>query len=381
MAVKFAVIGLIFLILMMSLSKVIYYTKQQKGWAFFLFALCMAILAFHAEPDDRWDLARHFMYMEQIRGANLTLPQMLFNNRGIGGYPTLISYNLLRYIICLFTENNHWLPAVCVFIDYLIVGYIILDWYETSNLKERFSILVPLLCCTLLPPLHAFSGMRNALAACVMGLGIYLYIYKRKKLIIFIILAFIAATIHQAVLFAIPFVFLSRVRLGKKGILVVVCASFSLRSIAGMLQNSRYLFLVTIANKYFYYSSESQYRASVYSLWADTILVLSFLGLYFLFGNQFEKVLWKREHEMLYLFLIYYMCFIVGNFGNYDLVLRPCYLLGVFAPVLVSLVENKTVWTSIHGKELQMVGKVLCTTLCALASFMYIRQIITGAFR
>lgn len=376
--------GLICLFLLMAaflFSNVIRYTRSQKKALVFFLAISIAILAFHANPPVGWDLFRHFIYMDNIRNSEISLFRLLFNNPSrIGGYPTLFCFNLLRYIICHFTENNHWLPAVCVFLDYGIVGYIMLDWYETSGFREKFSFVVPFLCCTLLPPVHAFSGMRHALAACIMGLSIYLYIYKKKKIIVFIALAFVAITIHQAVLVSIPFVFLSRVRLGKKGILAVVCISFSVRSIAELFQNSRYMFLTTIANKYFHYSSESQYRASVYPLWADMLLVLSFLALYFLLGDQFRKMLWRREQEMLYLFLVYYMCFIVGNFGNYDLVLRPCYLLGVFAPVLASFVENKTVWKSIHGKGIQLIGKILCTTLCLLASFMYIRQIATNAF-
>lgn len=376
MAVGIAVGYISFFSGILFISKYIRYSKRQQQLLFFLFAIAMAVIAFYAEPPMDWDLYRHLDWMDNIRHSGLSLYEFLFQNpKNIGGYSTLISFNFLRYIVCQLTTNNHWLPCICVFLVYLIIGYIMTDWYQTSGFKDKIGLLSLLLCSSFLPPLHALSGMRTALAAALMGLAVYLYIYKKKKLIVFVFLSFLAVTTHQVVLFAIPFVFLSRVKAGKKGLLLVLLASLSLNTIARWAINSDFTYLSTIAKAYIIYTSETQFRGTIYTLLADIILMAAFLILYLVFGNQFKKILWNNEQEQLYMFVMYYISFVLGNIGNYDLIVRPCYMLGVFAPILAVFVENKFVWAHMHGRVIQSLGKALCVILCLLACYAHIYPI------
>lgn len=365
-------LGIISAILLLKKTK---YTKRQKKIIVMLIALLMAIIAFHVKPHD-WDIQRHFIWMNEIRSSNLTLFKLLFNNPlGIGGYTyrTLITFNLIRYIICQLTENNHWLPCICTFIDYLIVGYIVFDWYDICDSGNRISLITVLLCGSLLSPFFIFTGVRASMASCIMALAIYQYICKKKSIISFILLSFAAITIHQVVLFAIPFVFLSKFEIGKKGLIIVGIVSLSLNTIARLFLKSNILFLSTIAKAYLLYTSENQYFGSRYELWSDLIIVGTFVLLYFIFGEQFKKKLFtNNEQKNLYVFLLYYMCFILGNIGNYDLVVRPCYLLGVFAPVLATIIDSKLVWRGFHARILQILGRTLCVLLCTYTIYKHL---------
>lgn len=363
-----------FLILLLKMRSC---SKRKQKLLFFLVALSLSTIAFYTEPLPTWDLARHFALMDTIRNSGISLMDFLFyNTRNLGSYQTLFSFNFLRFVICKLTLNNHWLPCICVFIDYLIVGYIMLDWYVSNSPTERIGILSLLVCFAFLPLIHAISGMRNALACSLTGLAIYLYLYKKKPLLIPIVLFFISATVHPVVLFTIPFVCLARYHIGKKGIGFVFLLSLSLNKIAQFFSNSSIPYISTLAKKYIAYSSESQYWGGNYPLWGTLILIASFVFLYLFLEKFFRKLLWSDEQQTLYNFLIYYMCFILGNIGNYDLVLRPAYLLGLFAPILVSLLENRVVWTHIHGQGIQLCGKILCSVLCLLMIYIYIWPVL-----
>ncbi len=250
------------------------------------------------------------------------------------------------------------------------------DWYETNSFGDRVGLLPLLVCFAFLPLIHAISGMRNSLACSLAGLAIYLYLYKRKKVVFFIVLSFIAATVHPVALFTVPFVLLARYNIGKKGIGLVFLLSLSLNRTAQYFSRSSIPYISTIAQKYISYSSETQYWGGNYPLWGVLVLVASFVFLYLFLEKRFRILLWNNEQKTLYNFLIYYMCFILGNIGNYDLVLRPAYLLGFFAPVLTSLLENKIVWRQIHGQVIQLGGKFLCITLCLLTFYIYVWPVV-----
>lgn len=335
---------------------------------FFLFALSLANIAFAKDPPRAWDLTFHLAYMDQIRNSSLSFFEFLFHNTSwVGGYPFFFTFNLLRYIICHLSDNNHWLPWTCVLIDYCIVGYIMRDWSKEHEKNGKVTWLSFLICFGLLPFVHANSGMRNALAFSLIGLGIYLYLYKRKHVLFFAVLSFMALTIHPSVLICIPFVFLARFNLRKKGLILVFAASVSIEWAAQYLASHATGLFQMVGHLYLRYSGAGQFQL-------DPVVLLGTLAIVGLFFAQcciadFSHC--TNAEQNIYAFLAYYMCFILSNVGNNDLVVRPAYLLGVLAPLLATLARRKSFWGNIRNQSAQPLAYAACAALCGFMILQY----------
>lgn len=341
---------------------------------FFLFALSLANIAFFKEPPRAWDLTFHLAYMDQIRNSSLSIFEFLFHNTSwVGGYRFFFTFNLIRYVICQLSENNHWLPWTCVLIDYCIVGYIMYDWSRDHEKNGKVNWLSVLICFGLLPFIHANSGMRNALAFSLMGLGIYLYSYKKKKLLVFLILSAMAVTIHPSVLICIPFVFFARFNLRKKGLIAVFAVSVMIEWAARYLASHATGLFQTVGSLYLTYSGAGQFRLSPVILFGT----LAIVGLFFAQCCIADLSCCTDAERSIYAFLAYYMCFILSNVGNNDLVVRPAYLLGVFAPVLATLTRKNIFWRKVHNKHLQPLVWAACVALCGFMALQYTASYIS----
>lgn len=358
--------------------------RISKKWimlSFVLFSLSLSILTYYLNPPLNWDLSRHFYCLDNIRNSGLSLNEFLFHNKlAIGGkeFTSFVFFNLIRYVIVKLFDNNQMLPCFCVFVDYLIVGYIMVDWSHENakNGKVKFTSL--LLCFTFLPLIHAASGMRTALAATIMGLGIYLYLYKRKKIFVFIVSSIIAVTIHPVMLIAVPFVFFARFETGVKGLVMVFVVSFLIERSAIYLVSSKYSYLARVAYLYKRYTSADQYRGGRYSLFGVLIIICMLIVIFFIMRKKYEEQYWNKKHTLLYSFLIYYIFFILGNIGNYDMVLRPSYLLGVFAPILSSLVTNTEEWHCVNSKYLLHLAQFVICSVCIYVCYRHTQQFMKG---
>lgn len=308
--VRLLIAGIVFILFrsMFEIHRHMRLNRKQAMMTSFWSALLSAIITFQIKPPNGWDLYRHFIWMDQIRNSGISFFQLLFDNPlAIGNYPTLVSFNILRYVLCKVTKNNQWLPFVCTFITYLAVGYIMVDWRYKKKIKDNMLSL--LLCISFLPPFFVVAGVRTSLAAAIMGYAIYVYIYKGCNFIAFMGLVAISVTIHQVFLIAVPFAILSNISVGRKGVLLVVAVSFSLRKIAELLLHSRSSFLSTISRLYFTYTSESQYRGSEYSLWGDIALLFIFLALLLKVTNKSEENLWDKKEKNCKIF--YYIIYVL----------------------------------------------------------------------
>lgn len=336
-------------------------SKNVNKFQWFLFSLSLANIAFFKIPPKNWDLTFHFALMKQIRRHSLSLFDFLFRNPyGVGEYTELPTFGIIRYVICRFTNNNHWLPWTCVLIDYVIIGYIMIDWSKDHEKDNKVHLSSLLLCFSMLPFIHANSGMRNALSAALSGLAIYLYLYKRKNILIFSALLFLSLTVHPASIICVPFVFMAKFDVKKAYLIIIFSASFFVKSLAEFLENSSKPLIALIAKKYLTYSGKDQFWGGKVALYSCIIFICLFFVVCCLV--QFEH--FTDSERKLYGFLMYYLCFILSNFGNYDLVVRPVYLLGVLAPVLSTLLRYKPFWKGSYIQKLQPAAYTACMILC-----------------
>lgn len=330
------------------LKKFNFYKKQFIFfWGFFVLAL--SIMAYNMNPPVGWDINSHFTYLNQIKGSGISLFDFLFKNDsyvGGGQYSSLVAFNIVRYIVVKISDNNFLLPAICVVIDYSILGYIIIDWSEQNNGDNKLSIFTLLLNFSFTPYIHAISGMRNILSASIIGLAAYLYLYKKKNIILLIVLTLAAVTVHPAAIITVPFIFLARLNIGSIGFAAVFIISALAKPVAQRLSYSKTAFFALIGRKYLTYTAETQYRASRAPLYGVLIITVVFLLIYFLLYRRFNMLDKQSDKKTIYNFLAIYMVYIWGNIGNYDMILRPAYVLGVLAPVLSSFLSDEQIWSN-----------------------------------
>lgn len=346
--------------------KKIHITKKQFIVFWWIFVFSLSALAYNMTPDIGWDVNSHFLYMDQIRGSGMSFGNFLFNNDtqiGGGSYTSLLTFNALRYIVVHMSNNNFWMPAICIFIDYSILGYIVLDWTINNNGDYRLNLLTMILSFTFMPYVHTASGMRNALCASIMGLAAYLYLYKKKNIVWLLFLTFLAVTTHPAAIITFPFILLARLNWGIVGYIAVFFISLLANPLAQWMLYSQVSFLSLIGRKYISYTSETQYRASRAPLYGVLLITAIFLILYFLLYRRFNM---KEDKKNIYNFLAIYMLYIWGNIGNYDMVLRPAYVIATLSPILCTFLTDKKIWSQTGIKEK---GEKLVNIAISLAIF------------
>lgn len=370
---SFAIVYSIIFMCFSTFSHKIRLSQKQFTVLWCIFVLSLSIMAYNLSPPIGWDINSHLMYMNQIRSSEITFLEFLFNNsRYIGGYEyaNLITFNIIRYIVVHISENDYLLPAICVFIDYSILGYIVKDWLLENNKGYNLDLCTLLLSFTFMPYVHTASGMRNALSSSIVSLAIYLYLYKKKNIALLIVLTFMAITVHPFALITIPFIFLAKLNMGYLQFIAVFIISVLLTPMAQLMANSQVFFLAIIGRKYIAYTSGTQYIGSRAPLYGVLIITAFFLLIYFLYYKRFNIVTDNSNKKTIYNFIAIYMVYIWGNIGDYDMVLRPGYVLGTFAPILSFFLSDKMIWSGLKAKAGQIVNKSIIFTITALCIYV-----------
>lgn len=341
--------------------------RQDKIiWGFMAGALAIVSLLFDPTGSGL-DVERHFQRIRMIKNTNMAFQNYVFH--GSLGYEGLYVFNAVCYIIAKLDINEHILPFLATLTSYLICFYILRDWTEQESINRKYYALSMLICFAFLPYYFVMCGVRNGAAMCIMGLAIYQHIYKKKSVLCFLLVTAIAATIHTSVLIAVPFVILSKIKLSYKSGGIVFAGSLVLGIVAKSLSKMSIPYLSNMAKSYLIYSSDGQFRSAQYFLITDIILILLFA---FLFIKQYRRCILSRNdypNTRMYNFIALYGAYIIGNFRNYDLVLRPAYLLGPFAPMLGYLLYNGDYW---KGKaEIQLIIKTGVLLICGYTVARY----------
>lgn len=353
-AVVYVVIFFVFILF----SKFIKRSEKIDIFMFVGIAIALSVIAYNALP--RYDLAQHFGFVNSIQASRKTYWGLIKN--------PLIGYGHNRFyfvfeLFCVIVAklgNFHLLPAFMVLVDYLIFGYITLDWTRRHSANKGSYLIIVLLCMMFMPYMYAVSGLRNAMAASMMGLAVYLYLEKEKWIVWSVIIMLAAVLIHPAVLIVIPFCFLAKWNLSWKMILVVVIIVASLHNIANIFSDSSNIFLRMLGSLYLRYSSDTQYWGSRRYLYGDLIFIVAYLVV--------SLIHWKerrREQSYIYNFLLLYVAYIFGNIGNYDLVCRPVYVLApLAAPLTQSFLGEKWMLVENQSKILKTVVSVVLCLIC-----------------
>jgi len=338
----------------------------------FMLAFSLAIIGYSVCEPRNWDGYRHLRAIDQIRDSGIGLFEFLFlNKRDVGGTSSsrLLSFNIIRYIIAKYTENSRIIKFIFPFTDYAICFYILRDWAKTHNITKKVLMIIMVFSFTCMPFMHTYSGLRCALASCIEGLAIYLFIGKKKSVWKFAILSGIAVTIHPSIIIGVGIALLSKYFPGRKAVFFIVVVSFSLKSIAIIFYNSPYQYFRVVGSKYLQYSSDEQYVNMMIYVYAVIGIIILFLICEFAekgFSiNKCISVANKSNGEQAIIhFILVYMIYILFNIGNYDLVLRPAYLFASLSPIIVQHFKCLRIWKKNWSCLIWIFGYIPCICMC-----------------
>lgn len=318
------------------------YSEKQTKMLFVMLVIALAGIGVCIEPKSTYDLYRHYQVIDRVRGSSYSLIEFLKKGYLITdtNYTYTYVYNIIVYIVAKFLPNQAF-PFFTICISYGLFGYILFREFHDENLTNRNLVISISIFSILMPYLFVYSNVRNALAGAVVAFGLY-RLYKDRKILLFIICVAIAVLIHPIAGAVVPFVFLSRIKPGVKGIVV----TFALPSLLFPLMEYFRLhlgngFLFLIAAKYYNYTlvrHDNQGRVFLYS----TVIMLVALSILALWANRGNKTTWKEKRYSLLNLIIWYSMFSLGYFRNYEMMIRLPYSIAFLSPVLVSTLFNRS---------------------------------------
>lgn len=323
-----------------ALHIVLFNEKMSGRFEKVLLGILLILLCYigaNKTPPQAWDLTRHYAWLDKIRDSGISLRDLLFDNKlylGASSDSTIV-FNVLRWVIANLFDYNQALVVLCLSIDYGISFWILTDWGEEHHFSSGSYLLALLLSNTFMPYVFAYSGLRNALAYSIMGLALYLCWHKKHSTVLFIVLTSISITIHSAAIIIVPFYLLSKRRptLASCGFVVAVPAL--LRTAMPLIERINNSFVRELVYQYYKYGFGRELKIPIILYYIDILCIVLFL----LMIVYIRKSIPESEKES-YNFSIWYMCYILANIGSGELVVRPAYLLGVLAPIYVSVLNG-----------------------------------------
>lgn len=300
-----------------------------------MLCIVLGLLGAMIEPKEIYDLSRNYRFIDNIRAYGFTLKEYLdygylYNDLN---YKYTYVYNIILYVIAQ-TLPNQALPFIAIAFSYASFLYIYLD--SNMQAENRLTRLTSIsLFSVLLPYLYIYSGIRNALAACMVALAIYQYMMK-GFIVVPLVLALSAIMIHPVAGALIPFVLLSKVKPR-----IWSCAAIGL--FPSMLFNLTEFFRLRLGNdflfrisaKYYNYllvRNDNQGKAFLYS----SIICISLIVLVSLVSTYLEE---SNMHRICYT-ITWYALFCLGYSSSYELATRLPYNISALSPVIVCYFLN-----------------------------------------
>ncbi|NBH17283.1 hypothetical protein D3Z55_07315 [Clostridiaceae bacterium] len=349
--------------------------RKLKYYCVVMFAL-LGSLMFHADDTSNLDFLRYRDILASLRTSNQGFLDYLINSDTTTRWtnavlPYAYAFNFLVYFVAKFFENDYVLSWISTLIDYSIIAYIAYDWRKESKYRKREALLIILTCFSLLPFMQVNSGIRTATSACIMALALYKYLYRNKSVVSFALLSTISVLFHPFTLFPILIAIVIKVFNSKIVFFTTLVGCLFLSQIASIFQGSSIPFLRALAIKYGTYTSDQQFRAYRFCLYGVLIISAICIIYYFLFYREKLDVAMnesKGTGDTIYLFLISFCGFIIGNIGSYEIVVRNGYLLGALSPIIISMFYENS-----KDRNLSLIIRIMIWALVGFMTLEYIR--------
>ena len=316
------------------------FTGKQTKWILFIALLSLALVGALIQPRESYDLYRHYAAIEAVKKQGDSLWEFMINGYQYVGsnYQYTYGYNLLVFIIASFFPKQA-LPFIAIMVSCGGLYYVIVKEFKESGYANKDVVLAIAIFSVLMPYLYIYSGIRNAIASSIIGVGVYDYYKGSHNIIKLALFAIVACSFHPGAVAIIPFIVVSKMKPGVKGIIItfllpslvfIVMEFFRLR-----LNNP---FLFKIGAKYYNYTQvriDNQGRVFLYTVIGVMLIVVA-LAAFLSNRPEFERE--KQADVYLVYLIVWYMLFSLGYFKNYEMITRLPYNVAVLSPVIVNTV-------------------------------------------
>ena len=310
--------------------------RQYFNTFFFIFAIAMGIIAFYFEPKETSpDLYRHLWWTRRFIDRDPIQLVLFYDNLKHG----LIVWNLF-ILIADRLGNEHFLPAIAVFFNYLF--YFLSCSLCIKHLKVR-RLYLGLFFITkfgLVTIFQVFSGLRNSLAFSILAyLLLYIaFIPKASKTKIFFLFLF-AFFIHSSSIIGILFIFSYKYYKKFKFLInpLFLCwslFSFIIIKILQMIHIPWFSFFASQMQSY-YFLFNADFRIFIVEIFYLLYIFIKIL----LYGRKMEAI--NTDGYISLFKLIVYFTF--GSILFPTLIARMIYLIGFLS--LPMLVKESKVFT------------------------------------
>lgn len=328
---SFSYIAIFFSILLVISIKNISLRSSSLKILILIYAVSMAIIAFHVYPSYTWDLYRHMQKAELFPGSFIETYKYFVNYDGLYFFDAVIA-------LAAKLNNPHIIPLVMVFITYLsmfeIINIILKSYKVTSS-----QVLMYIVVFSGLSRLELiFSTLRSTSAYAILAWGIINFLFNKyknnsRRYLDFILCAIIAIGIHPSSWGIIIIFILFLIRMPIK-ILIILLLSWSLF----------YQFIANIAllfpGQYSLYFSN---KISTYAgLGANDVrlIIVNFTCLIFIMTQLLVVLKYKKnlnKYEVYYLyFMVLMLAYAIGSFELPEMITRSQMFI---APMLLPLFE------------------------------------------
>ena len=337
---------------------------------FFVFSLTLIAASFDFSKVG-FDIVRHVGNIEYIRNNNISFYNYFSQFNSSSDF--LIVYKLIIFIIARLGLPEISIAVISAVIYYSSFLYILTDFRQKESLSFGNVLPAVFICFCLMPFHYVITGIRNAMAFAITGFGIYKYLYCKKSLFFSLFLILIATLIHPSSLFVVPALLFSKIRKWPILYFTFFLGSFFISKIANIISVLNIPFFSQIASSYLFYESDNQYKGSSYFLIADLFVLISFTCILLRKKVFLEK---SKKSSDLYNFIFLFILFTLGQIGNYDLILRPCYFLGLFSFQLMTLSGS----LSYKNKYRESVFRLLIYLVCGFVIIRYMSFFLFNTF-
>ncbi len=310
------------------------------------------------DPPSGWDLYRHYEEIDKIRLYGL---EYAFEE---GIYKQYYVISLLFYLVSL-QSNNNLLVIISLSIEFLIYFSVLKYFINKGTIKKSNTILL----CNIyffatINLVQAVSGIRNILAFMIALYGVFITMYKNKK-ILPIICYLLAVFIHPFSLMIVLIYFISKLKFKKCIFVILILWGFFYNEIISLLLSIDTPYFEELTENFKMYQTmkvDSDYRIIFLQVF------LTVFGVYLIYKNKTIK----KNHLQLGTFVLLYTAFALGSLSNMIFFQRASYALSlILIPFVIENYEKeKGLWVYIF---------VGCSLLLTLFQVLRIYNIIRGA--
>lgn len=290
------------------------------------------ILCLNMEPPESFDIYRHFEEMNYIRGSDLNeFAKFLFSK-------TIPFWLIFEKIMTLISNNNHVIYLFSIPMTVIPFVYILIDMKKNNKITNRQTVIAFFTYFSIINTIHMMSGIRNALAVSILSIGMYLELFKKKK--IGYLFYVIALLMHQMVILVLVFRICSnllfkikiknKIRIGHYLVIMWQIFSKIILSILKFLLSIIPISILVIYTNYL--SLELNYKINV-----DYRIVIPELIQIILLTMMMYMVIKKNEEMDKKILIFYYLgFFIIGSFSMFNIFTRTRFIFAYFSPFILS---------------------------------------------